>query len=264
VSGLNQGQGSATEFKQRGLQAAFSINLQIFCNKFGGRFSYFHFDLNCGSGYNDVAGCIGSPIAFLRAASSAGVDNFLACFVDNCESSLQTLKEQKEIKESNNCAMFHGDNSSFIKSIPEIIRARGDDPKYAVGMVLSDPNGSGVPIDELAWLSMVCPRLDFIVNWNSTIVKRCNKQVHRTEKMRRTCLADALQMLGKKHWLIRDPRTSQQWTLLVGRNIKAGNHRELGFFNLDTAHGQRLLDRCNYTRSEIPPNPQMAMWSWAQ
>lgn len=71
ITKSEQGQSAfATEIKQRGLMAAFAINLAIFQRQYGNnpRARYLHVDLNAGSGFNDKVGCIGSPLAFLAAA----------------------------------------------------------------------------------------------------------------------------------------------------------------------------------------------------
>lgn len=56
IAKTEQGQSAiATEGKQRGLMAAFAVNLGIFQRKHGSnpRAKYLHVDLNSGSGFND-------------------------------------------------------------------------------------------------------------------------------------------------------------------------------------------------------------------
>lgn len=246
---INQGQGDATEFKQRGLGAAFAVNLQVFKARFGDsrRATYMHFDLNCGTGHNAEANCIGSPLAFVRAADDVGVKRFFAGFCDIEGASVSKLLSRKEMQRSE-CAGFHGDNESLVHAIPEIVRAMGERPEWVVGTVLSDPNGAAVPLDALAELSRACPRLDIIVNWNSTIFKRVRKSsIHDSE----ITLRDALGKIGKAHWLIREPMSAHQWTLLIGRNAKLGDHKALGFYHLDSDKGRDIFERCNYTGAEL-------------
>ena len=252
----HQGQSDITEFKQRGLEAAFTVNLKVFQAKFKGRFRYFHFDLNCGSGTNEDFGCIGSPIAFIRAAESAGVNDYFAGFCDINEQHLEALQGHKEIGENDQCFMFHGPNASLIEAIPEIIEARGEKPKYAIGMILADPNGTEVPLEQMEWLSRICPRMDIVINWNSTQFKRDFGAFGQG----RPTLDGAMRRLRKAHWLIREPVKAWQWTLVIGRNVEVGDHKALGFYRLESEKGQEIFDRCGFkggVNPSRPPAPQM-------
>jgi len=242
-----QGQGDHTEDKQRGLGAAFSINLRIFREKFGNtRFNYWHFDLHAGSGHNDEADCTGSPISFIRAAEYCGVEKFFAGFCEVRKDAVTQLLARPEMQDMRGY-VFHGDNREFISAIPDLIAARGENPAFAVGSVLADPNGSGIPIRELAALNKACPRLDVFINWSATSNKR-----HRGRFGEESCLSlsEAIAALGKRHWLIRQPRGAFQWTLLFGRNIATGDHRAMGIYDLRSAKGEEILGICNFTRSQ--------------
>jgi len=235
---IKQGQSDATEFKERGLEAAFSINLRIFKAKFGVRFPYWHFDLNCGSGINEKIGCIGSPLAFLRAAESVECTRYFAGFCDINQDHLASLMAREQVRDNAQCFTFHGRNASLVNSIPDLIR-KVERPERAVGMVLSDPNGFEVPLDELADLARQCPGIDIAIHWNSRI-----RRLYRGQGWAYTDIDEAIAMLGKKHWLIRDPRGAHQWTVLIGRNIKTGDHKTLGYFHLDSPKGEDIMRRC--------------------
>lgn len=260
-----QGQGMSTEFKERGLQAAFKINLNVFNGlneKYGCPWTYFHFDLNCGSGINEEIGCIGSPLAFLRATKETGCQKYFAGFCDTNQQALSKLIKQDEITNDQNCFLFHGDNASLISAIPEIIR-KYDHPQKAMGMVLSDPNGASIPIDELAWMSNECPRIDLVLNWNSTQFKR-NRGAFGDD---RPTLSDAINKMNKRFWLIRQPMGRWQWTLLIGRNMQISEYPSLGFYHLNSSRGQEIFRRCNYVRgvdpSQTNDNDQIDLWRQA-
>jgi hypothetical protein len=233
-----QGQSDATEFKERGLEAAFSINTRIFTSKFGSRFTYWHFDLNCGSGVNEEIGCIGSPIAFLKSTANSGCARYFAGFCDVNPAALKSLSECEGVKGNEQCFLFHGDNASLVEAIPDLIGSR-ERAHRAVGMVLSDPNGYAVPLDELAVLSTQCPGMDIAIHWNSRL-----RKLYRGQGWDFIDIDEAIAMLGKKHWLIRKPLGSFQWTVLIGRNVRVGEHRALGFHHLDSAMGQDIMTRC--------------------
>jgi hypothetical protein len=237
-----QGQSDATEFKERGLEAAFAINLKIFKSKiadrFGDRFPYWHFDLNCGCGINEHIGCIGSPLAFMKAVESIGLRRYFAGFCDINEGYLQTLMEHEPVQQNSQCFAFHGRNAALVEAIPDII-ANVEQPNRAVGMVLSDPNGFEVPLDELAALSRTCPGIDIAIHWNTRI-----RRLFRGQGWVFVDIDEAIAMLNKRHWLIREPRGAHQWTVLIGRNIATGDHKMLGYYHLDSEKGRYIMQRC--------------------
>jgi hypothetical protein len=106
-------------------------------------------------------------------------------------------------------------------------------------MVLSDPNGFEVPLDQLAVLSRECPGLDFAIHWNTRI-----RRLFRGQGWDFVDIDEAISMLNKRYWLIREPRGAHQWTVLIGRNIKTGDHRTMGYFHLDSEKGQDVMARC--------------------
>jgi hypothetical protein len=239
-----QGQsGDATEIKQRGLSFAFRIGLTV-AKKYPD-WGYFHFDLHAGSGYNDEADCIGSPLAFLSEVRRVGSTSYFAGFCDRDRAQISSLLNRPEI-DHNRCRLFHGDNAELLRMVPEIIRLHGKN-RGTIGSVLSDPNGAEVPIDELAWLAVECPRLDIILHWNSTIVKRLRGGI----KPDQMSLADAVKHIKKSHWLIREPAGIHQFTMLIGRNFRSGDWQSVGFHHLDSPKGQAILERCNLPRHEI-------------
>lgn len=252
---LAQGQGVSTEFKERGLQAAFAINLHIFQAKFGASpYRYFHFDLNSGNGMNEEVGCIGSPLAFLRAAEEKGVQRLFAGFCDLDENKLAVLFNRPELQR-NDCFAFNGDNSEFPYAIPDIIRSYGEKPAMAVGMVLADPNGSDIPLDALEWLADAAPKLDFVINWNSARAKghRLNPVYGGDHYPTLETVIKRLSGNGKekKKWLIRKPMSAHQFSLLIGRTLKVGDHRTLGFHHLDSPQGSAIFAQCNFTREQL-------------
>lgn len=242
---VGQGQSDATEAKERGLGAAFSTNLRIFGSRFGSnpRAIYMHFDLNCGSGTNEEVGCDGSPIAFLHAAKRAEVQRFMASFVDRDTKAVKELLVHSAVAGDDRCFVHHGDNAEYIDAIPDIIRGRRERPEWAIGSVLCDPNGTDIPVVKLSQLAVACPRLDVFLNWNSAAYKR--------QRGSKGTLAEAVEAIGKKHWLIRAPIGIHQFTVLIGRNVSVNDHKAEGFYHLESEHGRAIFDRCNLTRSEL-------------
>lgn len=252
-SSVAQGQSDSTEFKERGLEAAFSINLKIFKAKFGDRFPYWHFDINCGCGINEKIGCIGSPLAFLRAVEASGLRKYFAGFCDIDEHQLQKLMARDLVRDNAQCFAFHGKNASLVEAIPDII-AKVENPKRAVGMVLSDPNGFEVPLDELSELSRQCPGIDMAIHWNTRI-----RRLYRGQGWEFVDIDEAIKLMGKRYWLIREPRGAHQWTVLIGRNIKTGDHKTLGYFHLDSEKGQDIMRRCKARLQKDETQPELEL-----
>lgn len=268
---LHQGQSIATADKERGLQYAFSVNLGVFqgvANRATVRwprkvFRYWHFDLNCGSGFNDEFRCIGSPLAFLAATKVKQEDRYFAGFCDMKAAALSELINRPEL--SDRCFLFHGNNASLVQSIPDIIAAGGENPRFALGSILSDPNNDDIPLDAMAWLNQQCPGIDFIVNWNSRLFKLYQGQGWNN----RPTLHTAIKTLGKDDWHIRDPMGAHRWSLLIGRNYsrssknngKIAPWKAGGFHDLDSPAGTRLFNRLNYLDKH---NPDIIAASTAQ
>jgi hypothetical protein len=245
ITKSEQGQSAfATEIKQRGLMAAFAINLAIFQRQYGNnpRARYLHVDLNAGSGFNDKVGCIGSPLAFLAAAHAKEVSRFTAVFCDQNEDHVRTLMARPEVASEERAFVVLGDNAAYCAAVPHVAEAIGERREYVIGSVLCDPNGTEVPTDELAVLADQCPRMDVMLNVAATALKR-NKHLG-------VRIEDIVKAIPKRHWLIREPVGDWQWTMLIGRNIEVGQHRSLGFHHLDSRKGIELLDHVSRTAAE--------------
>jgi three-Cys-motif partner protein len=242
-----QGQGDATEIKQRGLSFAFRIGLFVIqrpdFKQWG--FNYFHFDLHAGSGYNEDAHCNGSPLTYLNEAKIAGCENYIAGFCDRDADAVKSLLQYPQLQDRR-CSVFHGDNSELLAMVPDIIGYFRENRKHAIGSVLSDPNGAAVPIDALADLAESCPKIDVILHWNSTITKR----LRYGNKPEQIVLEDVPGLIKKQHWLIREPATAHQFTILIGRNLRTSDYPAMGFYHLDSERGQEILERCSLSLRE--------------
>jgi hypothetical protein len=230
-----------------------SIFKQSIVARYGNRYPFFHFDIFAGSGWNSEAECIGSPVAFVREASAQGIVNFRAHFCDINQSACGALLNHREIGWDERCFIHHGDNSGLVLAIPDLIRAAGDDPAEAIGTVVVDPNGCDVPIEDLAMLNRLAPKLDVILNVGATSFKRVRKYKENHGHDDAIDLRFLMDRIGKAHWQIREPQGRNQWTLLVGRNgVRAGSHRALGFHDVESDYGQHLFNVCNLTPEELP------------
>lgn len=239
---MKQGQGEfTTELKQRGLGYAFKVNTTVISKWAWAR--YFHFDLNAGSGFNEQIGVIGSPITFINAMRDSGVNKYHASFVDCEKDAVDSLLPR--VSQNDRCFVHHGDNAAFVSMIPGIISHYGEKPDKAIGTVLCDPNGYQVPVSELQWLNESCPKIDVVIHWNATANKRARYGVFPAHEN----LSQVMRLIGKQHWLIREPASMHQFTLVIGRNMKSGDYRAQGFHHLDSPAGLDILRRCDLKRN---------------
>ena len=140
------------------------------------------------------------------------------------------------------CSVYHGDNREFVKAIPDLIRLQNENPAKALGSVLCDPNGIGLPVAELSELSGSCSRLDLVLNYPARTWKRERAAGHKAADI---VLADMLRLLHKQHWLIQEPLASDrhEWMIMVGRNFGMGDWQKFRFHHLDSPKGRQILLR---------------------
>jgi three-Cys-motif partner protein len=230
-----QGESRDTEWKERGIRAALSINLRI-CAEKTPFFPYFHFDLHAGCGWNHKFGVIGSPLAFWEAAEESGHPRPIAYFVEIDAVRATELAARPEMARPD-CTVFPGDNGVFCRRIPDLIRRHGDRPDKAMGSILIDPNGpTAVPYDAIAGVLRECPRLDVIYNFPGT----GNKRLGDGHKQK-IVITDIPDLFRKRFWLIRKQIGAFQWSLLIGRNFRCNDYPSLGFYHWDSARGQGVV-----------------------
>lgn len=242
-----QGQSDATIMKEQGIvAAAVGVSAKIHAHKFGRRYPFWIFDLFCGSGYNDRAECVGSPIAMWRAAVSLGVAPRMHC-VDINADSLARLSTEADIRGRIGSDVFlhHGDNSLFHEQAASIVSAR-ENAQRAMGLALFDPNDSRINLESLSGFSRSLPCVDIVINYSGAAVKRAVGG-----GAQRSDLDDMLLAANKRHWLVRRPIGRWQWSLLIGRNIQVGDYRSMGFEHLDGERGSYIARTLTHTRAEL-------------
>lgn len=250
-----QGQGPNTVWKQRGLGAAMTVSLRI-AKKAPPKFPYWHIDLNCGSGFNEKADCVGSPVTFLQAAESEERTNFRAFFIDRdleCIAALERrLADWPDKTAFANCRVIKGFNQERLPEIGNII-AGNERPQYAIGTVLCDPNGAfgdQTPHEALMKFARKFPRIDLIFNLNirTHLMGRGNIRRGRTgwppDKFW-PAVNELPGLFSREHWLVREisATTGDKFIVLVGRNISTGDHKNLGFVHMDSDEGQEIVAR---------------------
>jgi three-Cys-motif partner protein len=238
----DQGQSAlATEAKQRGLSYAFRLNFIVARKHKDWMPPYIHIDLNSGNGLNEEAGCIGSPLTFMGIFKSH--PNFRAYFIDRDRDQALLLAARSQIKGDSRCSVHCADNADFLY---ELIESHNGTRKWQLGSILSDPNGSEVPMEAIVETVDFFPKIDVIFHWNSTITKRLKYGI----KPGQMTLDMVPQLIPKQHWLVRKPRGPHQFTMLIGRNFRSDDWKSEGFYHLDSPEGEEIMDVCSRSKSE--------------
>lgn len=264
---MNHGQGASTRRKEAGLRAVFDTSLGISKAKAVAAFPYWHIDMNAGPGWNHEADCEGSPLVFLRSAIAAGrARPIRAYFCDINFSAIMDLKPacRPLLEQLPDChaAYSYRPNAILLGEVARDIRETERDPKYAMGTLLSDPNGpkpEAFPLPEMAAFAAEFPRIDMALNLNLNVfraVEGCKvstrlhpKQVETFRKY--PTVREVMESLGRRHWSVRNPNTgcSHHYMLVVGRNAETKRTPFKDFYPADSEEGRRILD--NLKRQDI-------------
>ena len=237
MTASRQGQSDlATERKQRGLAYALALSAAVIRKNSSWAKPYLHFDLNAGNGYNEIAGCVGSPVTFMKMFGE--LPNFRATFIDCDEEQLRVLGS-RAVMQDQRCILHQGDNGEFLRALQL-------DGRWQFGTILSDPNGADIPVDELVYASRRYPKVDLIFHWNSTITKRLRYGL----KPSQIVLSEVPKLMHKSAWLIREPVGPHQFAMLIGRNYRGNDWPGGGFHHLDTPEGEAIMDRCSRSNKE--------------
>lgn len=245
-----QGQGRHTANKIAGIGALLTQNMSVVRRAIGSS-SYFHFDLNAGSGFNDIADCIGSPLAFRQSAMKAGMDHAY-CFCCECDVDAAILLQRRTHDDSRTFVTI-GRNQDFVEEIPDIIRSYGVEPRAAFGSVLIDPNDhrrDAIPYDGLRLLADRCPRIDTIFHFPQLAMKRIMAGIAKgtcPESAAEDCLDvdDLPEVIGKRHLWIRQSPELGNFAIVVGRNTdNVNDDKKTGLARWESDFGVWYRERC--------------------
>jgi three-Cys-motif partner protein len=254
-----QGNGHWSARKERGFHASLWVSLQISMGD--PSFPFWYADLNAGCGWNQSRGCDGSPVVFLKCARDF-CRHYRAFFCDCDAGALQQLRHRltSDLGPSpGSIQLEEMDNADFLPLFAQKIRAV-EDPKYAFGAILVDPNGfpHGFPLPALGRFSEEFPRLDIILNVNARLLRnaiayREKKNPNWGVRWPATTVLEIADQVSRPYWTIRNPPPNghgDYFITLVGRGIRHGAQRDLGFFHLDTPIGQRIAREMKHVEVE--------------
>jgi hypothetical protein len=249
-----QGQGKTTMDKQRCIASAFSVNMKIMNgfvekNPWAKKYTFFHFDANAGSGWNDEANVPGSPLVF-HAMADEHMPSIkrMAFFCDKNETALNQLQCRLSANPSHveRSYILPGDNEDALVAFGKYIIQR-ENPMHALGCLMMDPNGywyrnkqgDGPPTKIAQEFVTVFPKIDVVLNMNVRSMRTMRSWSWGANV---PMPHDVLTLLNKKYWLIRRTHYgSDEFLLAVGRNAATGDHSAIGLHHLDSEMGQKIM-----------------------
>lgn len=250
-----QGQGQTTRRKLDCFASLFRQSLLISRKYSLMPWPYWHIDLNAGSGWNSEVECEGSPVIFARTAREVG-RCCRANFCDNGPAQIEALRPRlAEVGWPNNWTdhlIEVAENDVFLFTVARLITAE-EKPQFAVGSVLSDPNGpSGLPVGSLAAFAKLFPRIDVIININASCFARirgCKENpttpANRAIAAKYLELYEVIKMIDRPHWHVLNNRRAtgfgDRFLILVGRTLNRKKPPTPDFVSLESIAGQEIV-----------------------
>lgn len=274
----SHGQSSkATPHKEKGLEHIIWKSVDLSCGWRGSLkdWPFWFIDLNAGSGYNGKIGCKGSSLIALQYLKES-VRKYNAFL---CEKSpkIRTILERNifgskrrripcVVPSFGHCEILRN-NKGALEIIDNRIAEYGEKPEHVLGLVISDPDGPGLPYTpylELARFLSNKPKMDIVFNVNvRSLCERMDglsKRYHENpivEKAANTWrkhpikvrggLRGFIKLVNKGHWLIRDPvGAANLYVMLVGTNANLDISTELGFHDATSNEGRSILGKYSW------------------
>jgi len=199
---------------------------------------YMYIDICAGDGGNDVDGSpvIASKILKKHQMKSERV------FIEENPKSFSMMKQRVN---DETARFINADHASILSKI------KINNP--AIGILYYDPNGDPFVRNRSLisdfYEKKNSERIDFLLYAPLTTIKR----VKCSPKTRRCWgFIDDIEDINKTHWLIRNPVGKQQWTFLFGTNWPDfPKFKKIGFHDINSPNGQKILLKGNYTKTEI-------------
>jgi hypothetical protein len=256
-----QGHGITTPEKEEAFRSFFEGNLNA-SSLFG---HFLHVDLNCGSGWNEDALCLGSPLVFLNAVKRARRADVGAVFVDQdpvaCESLRDRLRREV-LPPGFAWSVCCQDNR---RTLELLLRE-----EEQFGSLVADPNGhgrgkagNGTDYRLLANVLARHVRMDVAINVNLNLLwqmrgwnRARGADVFKADDQ--PGIRELIGMMPKEHWHVQfrsPPRGSpgRGFLVLIGRNgVNFKDHAARGIYRVNSPTGQRIIEYAETGRGEHP------------
>ncbi len=237
-----QGQSDATRPKQKALAAFLGAHariVQVIQSKHDWAGPYCYIETNAGSGWNEKADCIGSPLVATEQFSQCQGLSYQCTFIEKHRESAELLDERL----ADDGFVVNGDHATALPSLSL--------PRNAFGLVYADPNAlKDAPFTAMGafFKKPEAQRIDALINVNAHAVYRVVAGQKAGNPGTYYDLPGIMRQVGKRHWWIRQPFSTpgNKWTFLFGSNNPKLNIKGLGSVNLplfscDSKQGAEIL-----------------------
>ena len=211
--------------------------------------NYWYFDLNAGPGIDEddkFGRKTGSPIIFLKKAITKKIPSKTIFYENDKKHYASLLNSISTLTIPNRLSL---DIDTHNSSNEQLMRYYTIPTEKSYGLIYHDPNG--VPNFNLLsrFFKINHPKIDLLINCPCTAIKRIAYSSKKTTKNK--FLNEFIDNVNKKHWLIREPYTEWQWSMIIGSNWDHfPNFKKLGFLNKDSPEGQELFKRLVFKKGD--------------
>lgn len=242
---MTQGQSTKTISKEVGFRDALGVAMAPVA---GSTRSYYHFDMHAGSGENDTSKCSGSPKVAIEAADAYGITDYHFFFCDNDYAAMKQLIRRPWFRENERCYPVFGDNKDGLRLFAKFIRSH-ENPRFAVGSIIFDPNGWLNEINILHDFAAEFPNIVIIANGSVRtrllIQSQIEKRLGKWKDKFNPDIESLAVLLSRKYWMVRDINyggSGHGFVMVIGRN-KPYEECEVGFHRLISIPGQRIVNK---------------------
>ena len=115
-----------------------------------------------------------------------------------------------------------------------------------LGLVFVDHSGEPPNFETLHEIAGLRPRMEILIYLSATNIKRLHQHT-------RKLLSDYMDVVGKKHWLIRKPFSwdRHEWTFLLGSSTSLfKNYKSIDFWQIESEPAQEYFAKLNLTSKQ--------------
>jgi three-Cys-motif partner protein len=247
----NVGYGAVTPVKLSVLGRILSMHLAVtdavmdkYPSKF--RLPYRYLEFTAGRGFTPNHQR-GSTLLFLdRVHSGTFRHTYQAEFIDREQDNLNALEQTVTAEAKKNqwgTVSVRYQPYDYQAVVPLLFPDRDI---YELGLVFVDHSGDVPEWHTLKLIAHRRPKMEILVYISSTAVKRVFQYTGKK-------LADHMNFVGKKYWLIRKPEAwdKHKWTFLLGADTDIfKKYKAINFYRHDSPEGEAAFTELNLTEGE--------------